>query len=41
MNNNCAQEMLINLLENKGLIDKKKLLEEIKRLSIKQHKVNR
>ena len=32
MSNVYTQEALINLLERKGLIDKKELLEEIKRL---------
>jgi hypothetical protein len=31
MNNVYTQEALINLLEKKGLIDRKELLEEIKR----------
>lgn len=32
MSNVYAQEALINILEKKGIIDKKELLEEIKRL---------
>jgi hypothetical protein len=32
ISNVYTQEALINLLEKKGLIDKKELLEEIKRL---------
>ena len=36
-----TQEALINLLEKKGLIDRKELLEEIKRLRSKQPKANK
>ena len=36
MSNVYTQEALINLLEKKGLIDEKELLEEIKRLKSKQ-----
>ena len=41
MSNVYTQEALINLLEKKGLIDKKELLEEIKRLRKEQPRVNR
>jgi hypothetical protein len=37
MTNVYTQEALINLLEKKGIIDKKELLMEIKRLRIEQH----
>jgi hypothetical protein len=36
MSNVYTQEALINLLEKKGLVDKKELLEEIKRLRKEQ-----
>jgi hypothetical protein len=36
-----TQEALINLLEKKGIIDKRELLEEIKRLRSEQPKVSR
>ena len=41
MSNVYTQEALINLLEKKGLIDKKELLEEIKRLSGEQFKLKK
>ncbi|MFH1703292.1 MAG: hypothetical protein ABIB41_07675 [Nitrospirota bacterium] len=41
MSNVYTQEAVINLLEKKGLIDKKELLEEIKRLKSKQPKATR
>ena len=36
-----TQEDLINFLEKKGIIDKKELLEEIKRLRSEQPKANK
>jgi hypothetical protein len=41
MSNVYVQEALINLLEKKGLIDKKELLEEIKGLRGKQPKAKK
>ncbi len=38
MSNVYTQEALINLLEKKGIIDKKELLEEIKKLRREQSK---
>jgi hypothetical protein len=40
ISNVYTQEALINLLEKKGLIEKKELLEEIKRLRSKQQKTD-
>ncbi len=39
MSNVIEQEALINLLEEKGIIIKKELLEEIKRLRDKQNRI--
>jgi hypothetical protein len=41
ISNVYTQEALINLLEKKGIINKKELLEEIKRLRREQSKANR
>jgi hypothetical protein len=41
ISNAYTQEALINLLEKKGLIDKKELLEEIKRLRREQPKIDK
>jgi uncharacterized protein YbcC (UPF0753/DUF2309 family) len=40
ISNVYTQEALINLLANKGLIDKNELLEEIKRLRQEHHKTD-
>jgi hypothetical protein len=41
MSNVYTQEALINLLEKRGLIDRKELLEEIRRLKSNQPKANK
>ena len=41
MSNVYTQEALVNLLEKNGLIDKKELLKEIKRLSGEQLKAKK
>jgi hypothetical protein len=41
MSNVYVQEALINLLEKKGLIDKKELLEEIKRVRKEQSQASK
>ena len=41
MSNIFVQEALINLLEKKGLIDKKELLEEIKRVRKEQSQASK
>jgi hypothetical protein len=41
LSNVYTQEALINLLEKKGLIDKKELFEEIKRLRREQSKIDK
>ena len=38
MSNTIEQEALVNLLEKKGIINKKELLEEMKRLQQTQNK---
>jgi len=38
MSNTIEQEALVNLLEKKGIINKKELLEEMKRLQQAQNK---
>ncbi len=39
--NTITQEALINILVKKGIITKKELIEEIKRLKVEQSKVSR